>query len=188
MIDAAARAEQLTGHQTLGIAVSWSTAERLGRDSPALAATDVQRRRARRRASSTASSMSMRTRRSTSTRPGWPTPTRLDRLTEIVERTGAKLVAIGDAAQLPSIGAGGMFDRLAEIAPSARALERPPDAWTPRNSARGRTSAPDAPTGRWRTTTHADNSTWPTPATRPSSTPCRTGRSSPRPTRSARSR
>ena len=44
---------------------------------------------------------------------------RLDRLTEVVEQTGSKLVAIGDAAQLPSIGAGGMFDRLAEIAPSA---------------------------------------------------------------------
>jgi ATP-dependent exoDNAse (exonuclease V) alpha subunit len=44
---------------------------------------------------------------------------RLDRLTEVVERTGSKLVAIGDAAQLPSIGAGGMFYRLAEIAPSA---------------------------------------------------------------------
>ena len=37
VIDAAARAEQLTGHQTLGIAVSGSTAQRLGRDSPALA-------------------------------------------------------------------------------------------------------------------------------------------------------
>lgn len=36
VLDAAARAEQLTGHQTLGVAVSWSTAERLGRDSPAL--------------------------------------------------------------------------------------------------------------------------------------------------------
>ncbi len=35
------------------------------------------------------------------------------------ERTGAKLVAIGDGAQLPSIGAGGMFDRLADIAPCA---------------------------------------------------------------------
>ncbi len=44
---------------------------------------------------------------------------RLDRLTEVVERTGAKLVLIGDGAQLPSIGAGGMFDRLTEIAPSA---------------------------------------------------------------------
>ncbi len=36
VIDAAARAEQLTGHETLGIAVSGSTAQRLGRDSPAL--------------------------------------------------------------------------------------------------------------------------------------------------------
>ena len=44
---------------------------------------------------------------------------RLDRLTEAVEHTGSKLVAIGDAAQLPSIGAGGMFERLALIAPSA---------------------------------------------------------------------
>src|SRR5664280_2646454 len=44
---------------------------------------------------------------------------RLHRLTELVGERGAKLVAIGDGAQLPSIGAGGMFDRLAEIAPSA---------------------------------------------------------------------
>ena len=44
---------------------------------------------------------------------------RLSRLTEVVEQTGSKLVAIGDAAQLPSIGAGGMFARLSDIAPSA---------------------------------------------------------------------
>jgi conjugative relaxase-like TrwC/TraI family protein len=37
VIDAAARAEQLVGRETVGVAVSWSTAERLGRDSPALA-------------------------------------------------------------------------------------------------------------------------------------------------------
>ncbi|MGN6373067.1 MAG: AAA family ATPase [Solirubrobacteraceae bacterium] len=37
VIDAAARAEQYTGHQTLGIAVSGSTAQRLGQDSPSLA-------------------------------------------------------------------------------------------------------------------------------------------------------
>ena len=37
VIDAAARAEQLTGHRTFGIAVSGSTAQRLGQDSPALA-------------------------------------------------------------------------------------------------------------------------------------------------------
>jgi ATP-dependent exoDNAse (exonuclease V) alpha subunit len=37
----------------------------------------------------------------------------------MVERAGAKLVVVGDAAQLPSIGAGGMFDRLTRIAPCA---------------------------------------------------------------------
>ena len=44
---------------------------------------------------------------------------RLDRLTELIAERGAKLVVIGDGAQLPSIGAGGMFERLAELAPSA---------------------------------------------------------------------
>ena len=36
VIDAAARAEQHEGRETIGVAVSGSTAERLGRDSPAL--------------------------------------------------------------------------------------------------------------------------------------------------------
>jgi ATP-dependent exoDNAse (exonuclease V) alpha subunit len=36
-----------------------------------------------------------------------------------VHRSGAKLVLIGDAAQLPSIGAGGMFSRLAALVPHA---------------------------------------------------------------------
>lgn len=43
---------------------------------------------------------------------------RLDALTELVERTGAKLIAIGDGKQLPSIGPGGMFDRLTQHAPT----------------------------------------------------------------------
>jgi len=36
VIDAAARAEQLAGRETIGVAVSGSTAERLGADSAAL--------------------------------------------------------------------------------------------------------------------------------------------------------
>ena len=44
---------------------------------------------------------------------------RLSALTATVNRSGAKLVLIGDAAQLPSIGAGGMFARLARLAPHA---------------------------------------------------------------------
>jgi ATP-dependent exoDNAse (exonuclease V) alpha subunit len=51
---------------------------------------------------------------------GMADTSRLQRLTEVVERTGAKLVAVGDSAQLPSIGAGGMFDRLAQIAQAAQ--------------------------------------------------------------------
>jgi conjugative relaxase-like TrwC/TraI family protein len=118
VIDAAARAEQLTGHQTLGVAVSWSTAERLGRDSPALSQqvfsvdaliSRVEHGQVKVDADTTIYF----------DEAGMADTSRLDRLTEIVERTGAKLVAVGDAAQLPSIGAGGMFDRLAEIAPSA---------------------------------------------------------------------
>ena len=36
-----------------------------------------------------------------------------------MERSGAKLIAVGDGKQLPSIGPGGMFDRIAEHAPNA---------------------------------------------------------------------
>ena len=106
---------------------------------------------------------------------------RLERLTEVVEHTGAKLVAIGDAAQLPSIGAGGMFERLSSIAPSAPSCRTSAAPSTPTNSARGRTCAPAAQTERWPTTTTAASCTWQTPAMRQSSRPRRSGRASPRP-------
>jgi conjugative relaxase-like TrwC/TraI family protein len=118
VIDAAARAEQHTGHQTLGIAVSGSTAQRLGYDSPSLAGqtltldalvSRVQRGQ-------------LQVDRATTIyfdEAGMADTDCLDRLTETIERTGAKLVVIGDAAQLPSIGAGGMFDRLSRLAPTA---------------------------------------------------------------------
>ena len=118
VIDAAARAEQYTGHQTLGIAVSGSTAQRLGQDSPALAGQTL-----------TLDALVARVERGQLVvdedttiyfdEAGMADTDRLDRLTEAVEDTGAKLVTIGDAAQLPSIGAGGMFERLVGIAPSA---------------------------------------------------------------------
>ena len=44
---------------------------------------------------------------------------RLDALTDLVERSSAKLIAVGDGKQLPSIGPGGMFDRLTGHAPTA---------------------------------------------------------------------
>jgi conjugative relaxase-like TrwC/TraI family protein len=119
VIDAAARAEQLTDHRTLGIAVSGSTAQRLGQDSPALAGQTL-----------TLDALVARVQRGQLLvdedttiyfdEAGMADTDRLDRLTEVVADTGSKLVAIGDGAQLPSIGAGGMFDRLARLAPSAQ--------------------------------------------------------------------
>jgi conjugative relaxase-like TrwC/TraI family protein len=118
VIDAAARAEQLCGNDTLGIAVSGSTAQRLGQDSPALAEQTL-----------TLDALVLRAERGLLTvdehttiffdEAGMADTERLDRLSGLVTNSGAKLVAIGDGAQLPSIGAGGMFGRLVQVAPSA---------------------------------------------------------------------
>jgi conjugative relaxase-like TrwC/TraI family protein len=117
VIDAATRAEQLAGHETIGIAVSGSTAERLGTDSPALRG-------------STLTLDALVARANTGTVHVGPDTTifldeagmvdhkRLDALTRLVERSGAKLIAVGDGKQLPSIGPGGMFDRLTRHAPT----------------------------------------------------------------------
>ncbi len=118
VIDAAARAEQLTGHHTYGIAVSGSTAQRLGQDSPALAGRTLTLDALVARAEHGRMVLDART-TIYFDEAGMADTSRLDRLTHAVESTGAKLVAVGDGAQLPSIGAGGMFDRLADIAPSA---------------------------------------------------------------------
>jgi ATP-dependent exoDNAse (exonuclease V) alpha subunit len=118
VIDAAARAEQLSGHETLGIAVSGSTAQRLGQDSPALAGRTLTLDALVARVDRDELHVDSRT-TIYFDEAGMADTDRLKRLTEVVERTGAKLVAVGDGQQLPSIGAGGMFDRLANIAPSA---------------------------------------------------------------------
>jgi ATP-dependent exoDNAse (exonuclease V) alpha subunit len=116
VIDATVRAEQIAGRQAIGIAVSGSTAERLSADSPALRGQ-------------TLTLDALVARADTGTVHVGPTTTvildeagmadhaRLGALTELVERTGAKLIAVGDGKQLPSIGPGGMFDRLAQHAP-----------------------------------------------------------------------
>ena len=122
VIDAAARAEQATGRDTIGVAVSGSTAERLGLDCPALAGRAL-----------TVDALAARAERGSVTvdhlttvfldEAGMIDTKRLDKLTSLIERSGAKLVAIGDGQQLPSIGPGGMFDRLARFAPTAQLEE-----------------------------------------------------------------
>lgn len=118
VIDAAARAEQHAGRTVLGISVSGSTAERLGADSPALARRTltldslVARAHARGIHVDRATTIFL-------DEAGMADHHRLDALTELVERSGAKLIAVGDGKQLPSIGPGGMFDRLGGHAPTA---------------------------------------------------------------------
>ena len=117
VIDAAARAEQLAGRETIGIAVSGSTAERLGTDSPALQGNTMTLDALTTRANA----RTVHVGRDTTIildEAGMVDHKRLDSLTELVERSGAKLVAVGDGKQLPSIGPGGMFDRLTRHAPT----------------------------------------------------------------------
>ena len=117
VIDATARAEQLAGREALGIAVSGSTAERLGTDSPALQGNTL-----------TLDALTARANIGTVhigpdttiilDEAGMVDHKRLDALTELVEHSGAKLIAVGDGKQLPSIGPGGMFDRLTQHEPT----------------------------------------------------------------------
>jgi conjugative relaxase-like TrwC/TraI family protein len=118
VIDAAARAEQHAGREPIGVAVSGSTAERLGADSPALSGQTLTLDALVARANTGAIYVG----RDTTVildEAGMVDHKRLDALTGLVERSGAKLIAVGDGKQLPSIGPGGMFDRLTEHAPSA---------------------------------------------------------------------
>jgi conjugative relaxase-like TrwC/TraI family protein len=118
VIDAAARAEQIADCSTLGIAVSGSTAQRLGRDSPALLDKTLTLDALVARVDNGRIELDDRT-TIYFDEAGMADTSRLERLTEVIQRTRAKLVAIGDGAQLPSIGAGGMFDRIAAIGPLA---------------------------------------------------------------------
>ena len=117
VIDATARAAQFAGQETLGIAVSGSTAERLGADSPALQGQTLTLDALLARANTGSIHIGPDT-TVILDEAGMADHKRLDALTELVERTGAKLIAVGDGKQLPSIGPGGMFDRLTQHAPT----------------------------------------------------------------------
>jgi conjugative relaxase-like TrwC/TraI family protein len=122
VIDAAARAEQHAGRETIGVAVSGSTAERLGADSPALAGQTLTLDSLVARANTD----TIHVGRNTTIildEAGMVDHKRLDALTALVEHSGTKLIAVGDGKQLPSIGPGGMFDRLTLHAPTAELVD-----------------------------------------------------------------
>jgi conjugative relaxase-like TrwC/TraI family protein len=122
VIDAAVRAELHAGRHPLGVAVAGDTAERLGRESLALQGRTL-----------TLDSLVAKARTGSLTlsesttvffdEAGMADTRRLHSLSDVVERSGAKLVVIGDARQLPAIGAGGLFERLSDTAPTARLSE-----------------------------------------------------------------
>jgi ATP-dependent exoDNAse (exonuclease V) alpha subunit len=122
VIDAAARAEQLSGRQAIGISVAGATAEHLGQGSPALSGVTLTLDALIARCEAGSIQLSER-----STvffdEAAMADTHRLGRLTELVAAREAKLVLIGDARQLPAIGPGGMFERIAEHAPVARLSE-----------------------------------------------------------------
>ncbi len=119
VIDAAARAEQELGRQVFGVAIAGATAERLGHDSPSLQGRTL-----------TVDALIWRAEHGRLTldrdttvyydEAGMSDTRRLERFTRLIHDRGAKAVSIGDPAQLPSIGAGGMFERLINIAPTAQ--------------------------------------------------------------------
>ncbi len=173
VIDAAARAEQIAGRETLGIAVSGSTAERLGADSPALAGRTLTLDALIARADTGRVQIGADT-TVILDEAGMVDHKRMDALTELIERSGAKLIAVGDGKQLPSIGPGGMFDRIAGRAPTAELADvrRTSD---PRSARRGRRCVPGNPSVRWRTTRPAGSCSSPTPAMRPVRPPSNAG-------------
>lgn len=121
-IEAAARAEFAAGREPWGVAVAGRTAQRLGESAPALAdrvktidgfATAVEHGRIR---------VDERTTVYVD-EAGMGDTDRLSKVIDTVNERGGSVVLIGDAKQLPSIGAGGMFDRITREIPTVELTE-----------------------------------------------------------------
>ncbi len=177
----------VAGREVIGVAVSGSTAERLGADSPALAGPDADPGCARRAREPRQRSRSAPTRRVILDEAGMVDHKRMDALTELIERSGAKLIAVGDGKQLPSIGPGGMFDRLAHHAPTAELAGHPPHERPGRAQSVGGAARRGTRAGDGALPAPAASCFFPTPANRQARPPSTLGRAD-RDARSARSR
>jgi conjugative relaxase-like TrwC/TraI family protein len=133
VVSVAAEVWRREGYEVIGTAVAGATAERLKAD-------------ARLQRSLTADALVSRTESGrialdartvvVMDETGMADTNRLAALTELTAKHQSKLVLVGDQAQLPSIGAGGMFEQLQDCVPTAevsdvrRARERwERDAW-----------------------------------------------------------
>lgn len=122
VLDAAARAELASGRNVVGVAVAGRTAQQLGETSPAFAGrvhtldgyvNAIEHDRAPLDQQTTVYL----------DEAGMGDTQRLARLAAAIDERGGSLVLVGDARQLPSVGAGGMFARLQERVPSAELCE-----------------------------------------------------------------
>jgi len=128
VIRAAAGAWQRDGYRVIGTAVAGATAERLGGDAKLERSMTTDSLIAR------VESGSLNTDSRTVVvmdEAGMADTHRLSTLTELTAQRDSKLVLVGDEAQLPSIGAGGMFATLRDTVPSAELTEvhRATHAW-----------------------------------------------------------
>jgi conjugative relaxase-like TrwC/TraI family protein len=133
VISAAARAWQREGCEVIGTAVAGATAKRLGADAGLEQSMTTDALVAR----SNSGSIHLGPKTVVvMDEAGMADTNRLAALTELTARQESKLVLVGDQAQLPSIGAGGMFAELQKHVPTATVsevhraqLEWERDAW-----------------------------------------------------------
>jgi conjugative relaxase-like TrwC/TraI family protein len=128
VISAAARAWQREGYEVIGTAVAGATAKRLGADAKLERSVTTDALLGR------VESGCMHIDPQTVVvmdEAGMVDTSRLAFLTELTARHESKLLLVGDQAQLPSIGAGGVFASLQERVPAARLSEvhRARHAW-----------------------------------------------------------
>ena len=121
VISAAARAWQLEGYEVIGTAVAGATAQRL-RDDANLDRSLTVDGLCNGVENGTAQIWDQGASWS-SMRPGWPTPSAWPGSPRSPRRRHSKLVLAGDAAQLGSIGAGGLFAELSDRVPTAELSE-----------------------------------------------------------------
>jgi len=128
VIRAAAAAWQREGYRVIGTAIAGATAERLGADAKLERSVTTDALNAR--VESGAISLDAHT-VVVMDEAGMADTHRLSTLMEISARQQSKLVLVGDQAQLPAIGAGGMFATLQEGVPTAEVTEihRATHAW-----------------------------------------------------------
>ena len=128
VIRAAAAAWQREGYEVIGTAVAGATAERLGADAKLERSVTTDALIAR--VENGAISLDAHT-VVVMDEAGMADTHRLSTLMEISARQQSKFVLVGDQAQLPAIGAGGMFATLQEQVPTAEVTEihRATHAW-----------------------------------------------------------